>query len=185
MSKNKHLKISKLLSYILRHKPDEFGIKLTIDGYVNLSDLVEAINKSNNLNFSLSEDDVKQVVKDCDKQRYSLSNDGLMIRASQGHSVEVDLKYSPCKPPDYLYHGTSTITLVHILRDGLLKMERHHVHLSDNIDTASKVGKRHGELVLLKVYSSEMYSNGIVFYKSDNGVWLVDNVGVEYLEVIG
>jgi putative RNA 2'-phosphotransferase len=116
-----------------------------------------------------------------------LSEDGLKIRASQGHSIEIELNYVPAVPPDILYHGTAEKNLAIILESGLVKMNRHHVHLSVDKETAKKVGARHGKPVILSIEARKMYEDGKVFYVSDNGVWLVDAVEAVYLgnEIIG
>lgn len=117
-----------------------------------------------------------------DKQRYRFNEDRTKIRANQGHSLEgVDLELLPKQPPAMLYHGTATRFLDSILDQGLIKGSRHHVHLSDNLETASKVGQRHGKLAMLLVNSAKMHADGYTFFQSDNGVWLTDAVPAGYL----
>jgi len=172
--------ISKFLSLILRHRPQVVGITLENDGWVAVDALLEALEKQKR-GISLS--DIQRVVAENDKQRFAFSEDGLRIRANQGHSVKVELNYPVAQPPEKLFHGTATKFLNTILRDGLRKMKRHHVHLSASVETASKVGVRHGELVLLQVESGKMSLDGHVFYCSANGVWLVDHVPPQYLSL--
>ena len=104
------------------------------------------------------------------------------IRASQGHSVDIDLNLDPIVPPNILYHGTATRFLNSIKEKGLIKGTRQHVHLSDNVKTAITVGQRHGSPVVLAVLASEMHKAGFLFYRSDNGVWLTDNVPYKYVK---
>lgn len=124
------------------------------------------------------------MVATSDKQRFSFDDTKTRIRANQGHSAEVDLQLQPQIPPDVLYHGTAERSLPVILRSGLLKMSRHHVHLSREVETARKVGMRHGRPVVLAIDALVMQQAGFTFYCSDNGVWLVDEVPVQYLTPI-
>lgn len=179
LSKSKHLEISKLMSYVLRHNPSEFGLTLSLDGWIGIEDFIKAINAKSRLKYDLTRELVEDVAKNCEKQRFKI--DGDRIRASQGHSVEVSLDYKPITPPDVLYHGTSTKALESIKKTGIQKMERHHVHLSTNLETASKVGSRHGKLIVLIVNSKAMHDDGHKFYCSDNGVWLTDHVPANYI----
>jgi len=142
--------------------------------------LIEA-SRSRGVEFTLEE--LQNVVASNDKNRFSLSEDGLWIRANQGHSIEVELGYSPTAPPDILYHGTAERFLTSIKQRGLIKGKRHHVHLSADVDTATKVGRRHGKPVVLRIEAGRMYRDGFVFYLSGNGVWLTEPVPVQYLGV--
>jgi putative RNA 2'-phosphotransferase len=118
-----------------------------------------------------------------DKQRFSFNEDGTMIRANQGHSIQIDLHLTPIAPPMFLFHGTAIRFLTSILEEGLTKQSRNHVHLSSDVETARKVGSRHGAPVILKVHSGAMADNGFVFFRSENGVWLTDYVPPSFLEV--
>ena len=118
------------------------------------------------------------------KQRYSFSPDGKLIRANQGHSVPVDVELQVKEPPEYLFHGTAVRFLEQIRKEGLLPMSRLYVHLSQDKDTALKVGKRHGSPVVLKVSSGQMHRAGHRFFLSENGVWLIKAVGPEDFEVL-
>lgn len=177
--KMKNLKsISKFMSLILRHNPGCVGITLDDQGWVEVSTLIKAINKSGK---NVDEEIIKEVVATNDKQRFTFSDDGLRIRANQGHSVNVDLKLEPQTPPEFLYHGTATKNLDSINKDGLDKRARQHVHLSADKVTATKVGQRHGKVVILTVRSGDMAREGHEFFLSKNGVWLTDSVPVEYI----
>ncbi|MBR8832499.1 MAG: RNA 2'-phosphotransferase [Stigonema ocellatum SAG 48.90 = DSM 106950] len=126
-----------------------------------------------------------EVVAQNDKKRFSFDSTGTLIRANQGHSIEIDLQLIPVVPPDTLYHGTGHQAVESIEKTGLNKMSRHHVHLSKDIATAKTVGARHGKPVVFAVDAAAMYlADRYEFYCSDNGVWLVEHVPPEYLQQI-
>ena len=178
MNEKRLVKTSKYLSKHLRHQPERLGLQLEEGGWVKVADLLRACAAHG---FSISRADLDEVVAKNDKQRFSFDETGQRIRANQGHSVEVDLQLEPVEPPPVLYHGTAEPWVSAILRDGLLKMRRHHVHLSGDVETARRVGMRHGKPVILTIDTAAMRAAGILFYRSDNGVWLVDNVPAEYM----
>lgn len=169
---------SKFLSFVLRHKPESIGIELDSAGWVGVDELLEKSLKSGRY---INEALLKKVVRENNKKRFEFSDDGTMIRASQGHSVEVDLKYEESVPENILYHGTCEKFAKIIYREGIQKMSRHHVHLSDNIETATQVGSRHGKVIILTINAKLMYDAGHKFYKSTNGVWLTEEVPKEYI----
>lgn len=177
--KDKTKKHSKFLSLILRHRPDIVGVTLDEAGWVDIDILLKAI-KSEEDN-SWSREELERIVRDNDKKRFSISDDGKRIRASQGHSIDVKLNYDPVEPPSHLFHGTIGKFLDDIWANGLQKMKRHHVHLSADIETAKQVGSRRGNPVVLMIDSVQMYKDGYIFYLSDNGVWLTDHVPHKYL----
>lgn len=179
--KNNDSKISKYISLILRYKPEEIGLKLDEHGYLSVLDLIEGLNKSYE-EFSMN--DLERIVREDSKGRYSFNEDKSKIRANQVHSIKVDLGLEEIKPPKVLYHGTGRKYLESILKNGLIKKERNYVHLSKDIETASVVGKRHGDLVILEVDSESMFKDGIKFYLSKNNVCLCDYVKVEYIKEI-
>jgi putative RNA 2'-phosphotransferase len=172
------VKLSKFMSLVLRHKPGEIGLALDENGW---ADVAELIARANLKGVRLTHSDLLTVVETNDKKRFALSEDGTRIRASQGHSVEVDLALSPVEPPARLFHGTASRFLESIRAQGLLCGKRQHVHLSPDETTAAKVGQRHGKPVVLQVLSGEMHHAGRPFYLSANGVWLTDHVPSEYL----
>lgn len=172
------LKISKFLSLVLRHQPEKIGLRLSESGWVSVEQLIEGSRK-HGIEFTLEE--LQQVVASNDKKRFSFSADGLSIRANQGHSVKVELEYAPVPPPEVLYHGTAESFLTSIKQQGLIKSNRHHVHLSADVDTATKVGQRHGKPIVLRVEAERMHRDGLAFYLSANGVWLTEHVPVQYL----
>jgi putative RNA 2'-phosphotransferase len=178
MNPNRQTKLSKYLSYHLRHAPQELGLTLEPGGWVKINDLLTAASKDK---YTIARSDLESIVANCDKQRFSIDPTGDRIRANQGHSVEVDLKLEPMGPPAVLYHGTPEKSVAVILESGLQKMARHHVHLSADLQTARQVGQRRGKSVILQVDAAAMDAAGVIFYRSANGVWLTDVVAPEYL----
>jgi putative RNA 2'-phosphotransferase len=172
------VKISKFLSLVLRHQPEKIGLILDQSGWASTPQLIEASRRSG-FEFTLKE--LQNVVVGNDKKRFSLSEDGLRIRANQGHSIKVELGHAPTAPPEILYHGTAERFLASIKQQGLIKGKRQHVHLSADVDTATKVGRRHGKPVVLSVEAGRMRQDGFIFYLSTNGVWLTEGVPSQYL----
>jgi len=179
MNEKATIKASKVLSLILRHEPQRVGLKLDSAGWVGVDELLAAMNRHG---VSLTLEELKHVVATNDKKRFAFSEDGLKIRANQGHSVDVDLQYQPEVPPEFLYHGTPERFVKSIRATGLNKGERHDVHLSPDAATASKVGQRRGRPVVLKIRAGEMHRAGHQFRRSENNVWLVDFVPAEFIE---
>jgi putative RNA 2'-phosphotransferase len=171
-------KKSKFLSLVLRHEPGAAGVTLDEAGWVAVADLLAGCRRAG---VEIGDDELREIVRTSDKQRFALSEDGTRIRANQGHSVEVDLGYEPAEPPDVLWHGTAERFLASIRVQGLVRGTRHHVHLSETRETASAVGRRHGKLALLRVDAGRMHRGGIPFFRTPNGVWLTGHVPVEYL----
>lgn len=179
MNERQRMKISKFLSLVLRHRPKAVGVTLDAAGWVSVAVLLDGCARSGR---SISREQLEEVVATNDKKRFEFSPDGSMIRASQGHSVDVDLGYAPADPPEVLYHGTARRNLASIHGRGLVKGRRHHVHLSGDEETAVKVGRRYGKPVVLTVRASRMAADGAAFFLSANGVWLTDHVPPEYIE---
>lgn len=174
-------RISKRLSLHLRHEPEGLGLTLQEGGWVDVDELIKAFSK---VHFSITREELEEVVQNNDKQRFAFDETKTRIRASQGHSVEVDLQLEPQTPPEVLYHGTAQKNLQAVLESGLKRMSRHAVHLSTDKETALKVGTRHGKPVMLRICAGEMHRAGHVFYCSANGVWLTDEVPTQWLEVL-
>lgn len=172
------VRISKYLSKHLRHDPQRLGLTLAPGGWVPVADLLAAAAADG---FPIRTEELAIVVAQSDKQRFALSADGQHIRANQGHSTPVDLQLQTQAPPRYLYHGTALATLPAILAQGLRKMNRHQVHLSADPETARQVGQRHGKPVVLVVEAERLAATGVSFWRSANGVWLVEQVPPEYL----
>lgn len=181
MENHRLVKISKYLSKHLRHQPERIGIKISLGGWVAVDELLAACS---NHSFPLTRDELNEVVANNDKKRFSFDSTGKLIRANQGHSIDVDLQLQAQIPPDVLYHGTGANAVESILSTGICQMSRHHVHLSTDIATAKAVGKRHGIPVVFSVDAAKMYQDKFKFYCSDNGVWLVELVPPEYLQKI-
>jgi putative RNA 2'-phosphotransferase len=179
MNDKETTRTSKFLSLVLRHEPERVGLKLGEAGWVGVEELLQAVNRHG---VSLTLDQLKHIVATSDKKRFAFSEDGLRIRASQGHSVEVDLQYPPQMPPETLYHGTAMRFLDSIRLNGLQKMERHDVHLSAETKLTVQVGSRHGKPALLTIRAGDMHKAGFAFRCSANGVWLVDHVPPQFIQ---
>jgi RNA:NAD 2''-phosphotransferase len=177
-----HTKESKFLSLILRHKPEEIGITLDEHGWADVEALIDGVNRTRKYTFDRKI--LEEIVSTDAKQRYSFSEDGTKIRANQGHSVPVDVELEELEPPEYLWHGTAGRFADSILAEGLKPMSRLYVHLSPDVDTARKVGVRHGKLYLFRVHTGEMARQGYTFYRSANGVWLTKHVPPQFLESV-
>lgn len=173
-------RLSKFISLILRHKPETIGITLDEHGWADVKELIDGISASGR---QIDMETLEEIVKTDEKGRYSFSEDRRLIRANQGHSIPVDVELEEAIPPEILYHGTATRFLDSIMKEGLKPMSRLYVHLSRDVETAKKVGRRHGNPVVLKIRSGEMNKDGIRFYLSNNGVWLVKNVPRKYIEI--
>jgi putative RNA 2'-phosphotransferase len=172
------VKTSKFLSLVLRHKPEAIGLALDDNGWASVEDLIRLANQHGT---RLTRPLLEQVIAENDKKRFALSDDGRLIRASQGHSVEVDLALPALQPPELLYHGTASRFIDSIRSGGLHSASRQHVHLSLDVPTATRVGQRHGKPVVLVVRAGEVAAAGHKFFLSANGVWLTERVPVEFI----
>ncbi|WP_448697847.1 RNA 2'-phosphotransferase [Mucilaginibacter sp. AW1-3] len=173
--------ISKFLSLILRHQPQLIGIELDGQGWVNVDELLKQANAHGHI---LDMELLDHVVETNSKKRFAFDETRQKIRASQGHSVDVELGYQAQMPPEVLYHGTGERSIASIQQSGLEKRNRQHVHLSRDIETAKQVGSRHGKPAVFKVLAGEMHKNGYVFYLSENKVWLTDTVPARFLRSV-
>ena len=162
---------------VLRHKPDAVGIKLDTHGWAEVSAIVSAFSKMGTFTLAM----LKEIVRNDEKKRYSFNADRTKIRANQGHSVKVDVELKEAVPPEVLYHGTGRKYVESINKEGLLPRQRLYVHLSGDVETALKVGKRHGEPFIYKILDGKMVDAGYKFYLSENGVWLTKAVPVKFL----
>ncbi len=178
LDKNQVVRISKFLSMVLRHRPERIGIELDAQGWTDVDTLIECCNRHG---MPLDRDMLAEVVANNDKKRYAFDETQQRIRANQGHSIHVDLGYSPQQPPAILYHGTAEKHVDSIKTSGLQKRKRHHVHLSLDVPTAIQVGQRHGRPFVFRVLAGQMHEAGYAFYLSENGVWLTDHVPAKYL----
>ena len=175
----RRVRLSKFLSFVLRHQPEAVGLSLDAAGWVEVDALLRACAEHGR---RMSPEDLAEVVRENDKQRFAFSEDGRRIRASQGHSTDVALGYAEAEPPEVLFHGTVARALPSIRDKGLTRMKRHHVHLSPDEATAKSVGGRRGRPVVLRVRAREMRAAGHVFYRTDNGVWLTEAVPSAFID---
>ncbi len=180
MQGKKLTKISRFLSYHLRHSPEKLGLELEAGGWVSVISLLKATQKNK---FMITLTELEEVVKNNDKKRFSFNETKTKIRANQGHSIPIDLQLNPLVPPPILYHGTYHKVIKKIVKKGIKKMSRHHVHLSETKETALQVGSRRGKAIVLSINAQQMYEDRITFYCSDNGVWLVDFIDPKYLKI--
>ena len=178
MDDRRLVKASKYLTRHLRHRPERIGLRLETGGWVGVDDLLRACAAHG---FALTRDELRQVVERNDKQRLGFDATGTRIRAHQGHSVEIDLGLAPAQPPALLFHGTGAAAVDAILESGLDRRGRHHVHLSPDVATATRVGARHGRPVVLEVDAARMAADGLAFYVTANRVWLTEAVPAAYL----
>ncbi|MBB4806973.1 putative RNA 2'-phosphotransferase [Chryseobacterium defluvii] len=178
MNETEKKKISKFLSLILRHQPETINLHLDENGW---ADVVELMGKCAKKRIYFTLEELDEVVETNNKKRFAFNGEKTMIRASQGHSIDVDLSLAALQPPEFLYHGTAEANIPSILEKGIEKRSRQHVHLSSDKETATKVGMRHGKPVNLTVRTGAMFEEGMKFYLSENGVWLTDFVEVKYI----
>ena len=171
--------VSKFLSLVLRHQPEKIGIDLNEAGWTSVDELLEAMRLNGR---KINRETLDHVVASNDKQRFEFGEDGAMIRATQGHSVAVQLGYQAANPPEFLLHGTPATAVEEIRRNGLNKMKRHHVHLHAEEVTANAVGARRGVPVLLRIQSQQMANEGYLFFVTPNNVWLTDHVPARFIE---
>lgn len=172
--------ISKFLSYILRHQPEAIGLSLDKEGWAVISDLILCAVKEG---YILDNSLIHSIVDNSDKRRFTISDDGLRIRAVQGHSTQqVNISYKEKTPPEILYHGTATRFISAIREQGLIPVSRQYVHLSPDEETAIQVGQRHGKPIVLTIKALNMYEQGFKFYQADNGVWLTDTVPYQFIQ---
>ena len=181
MDKERATRISKYLSLVLRHDPAAAGVTLDAEGWVGVDELLAGAARHGR---SFTRAELEEVVQNNDKQRFALSPDVQRIRANQGHSISVDLGLTPETPPEVLYHGTVDRFLSSVMSHGLEKRARQHVHLSPDVETATRVGSRRGTPVILKIDAASMHSAGFLFFCSANGVWLTDHVPPQYISSV-
>jgi putative RNA 2'-phosphotransferase len=181
LSEKEATRLSKFLSLVLRHQPQTIGLQLNEQGWASVDDLLQKMQATGK---PLDRETLQFIVDTNNKKRFAFNDDGTMIRASQGHSINVELGYTAVAPPPTLYHGTTERNIAAILQEGLKKQQRQHVHLSADGETALAVGQRHGKPVVLEVLAGEMYSKGYSFFQSANGAWLTDAVPPAYLRLL-
>ena len=170
--------ISKFMSLVLRHQPERIGLSLDGGGWADIDDLLARAAVAGR---PVSRDQLNEVVATSDKRRFALSDDGVRIRANQGHSIDVDLGLEPLAPPDVLFHGTASRFVDSVLRTGLERRSRHHVHLTEDVAIGEAVGRRYGKPVILRIAAGAMAAQGHVFFRSANDVWLVEAVPPQFI----
>lgn len=181
MNEKEKTRVSRFLSLVLRHKPEEAGITLDNEGYVQTANLLIALKKKG---YAITFEQLNEIVETNEKKRFAFSSDHKKIRASQGHSVsDVDLKFEAKLPPHKLYHGTVHKFLNDIKKSGLQKMSRQYLHLSKDTETAVNVGSRRGDAIILEIDAFKMSVDGFTFYESANGVWLTEQVPYKYITI--
>ena len=173
---------SKFISLILRHRPEVIGITLDEHGWADVRELIDGVNRAEG--HFLDQDILEEIVRTDEKQRYSFNEDRTMIRANQGHSIQVDVELEQKTPPDILWHGTGEKYTSSITAQGLIPKSRLYVHLSSDMETAKKVGSRHGKPVVYEIDCKKMTEDGYLFFRSANNVWLTKAVPVKYLKII-
>jgi putative RNA 2'-phosphotransferase len=181
ISNEENKKLSKLLSYVLRHHPEMVNIRLDKNGWTSVKELLYQLKERG---YECSKEVLEHVVNNNTKNRFGFNKDRTLIRANQGHSIEVDLGYSPLQPPEVLFHGTTKKNLQSIRENGIKKMDRHHVHLSQDRQTAREVGQRYGQPVILEIQAGIMHKKGFDFYLAHNEIWLTDTVPPEFIKEI-
>ena len=170
--------LSKYLSLLLRHKPEALQLNMDKNGWVNVDELLEKLQKSGK---KVNYDDLLEVVANNNKKRFKLDTENNRIRAKQGHSIAIDAELPEKTPPAILYHGTAQKNLESIQKEGLKSRSRLHVHLSKDEETAILVGQRHGEPIILEIDCHQMLAQGHTFYLSENGVWLTNQVPATFI----
>lgn len=175
------VQISKTLSYWLRHRPDAAGLELSSEGWASVDAILAALDRES---IVADWERLLHVVDTNDKARFEISADGDRIRARQGHSITVDGAWVRAAPPEILYHGTVERFLASIKATGLLPMKRHHVHLSPDAETATRVGGRRGSPIVLQIHAARLASDGGEFFVTENRVWLISHVPPAYLDVM-
>jgi putative RNA 2'-phosphotransferase len=173
------VKLSKHLSFLLRHRPEAVGLSLDAQGWASVGELLSKVTA-----YPLTHELLDVVVETNDKQRFSFSEDGRFIRANQGHTIAIDLALKPLIPPEILLHGTAVRFMVSIAANGLSKMKRHHVHLTESKAVAQSVGGRYGKVIILEIAARKMHQDGFRFYKTANNVWLVEHVPFSYIKTL-
>jgi putative RNA 2'-phosphotransferase len=172
--------ISKFLSMILRHRPEEAGVTLDKNGWVDVDELINLCGENLGVNFTREQ--LRQMIAENDKPRFSFNEDETKIKANYGHSVPVDLALEPATPPEILYHGTAIRFLDNIQKEGIMRRARNYVHLSADEETALEVGSRHGKPIVLNVDTGKMARDGFTFFKTNENTWLTEKVPKQYVD---
>ncbi len=177
-----YVRLSKEISYALRHAPWEYELELDSEGFVPTVQLLGAINENGKHGRVITVNDIEYIIANSDKTRFEIQGD--RVRALYGHTIPMHISKEPIVPPAILYHGTTHKAAQIILKDGLKQMKRQYVHLSVDTDTAVQVGKRRdSEPVILKIDAAKAHSDGVKFYKGNDKVVLADYIPPEYISM--
>lgn len=176
-----YVRLSKTISYILRHHPEDYDLELDSNGFVDVNLLLDSINSKKEFNKNITIADLKHILSTSDKKRWEIVDN--KIRAYYGHSIDQEIKHEVKIPPNVLYHGTSPKVVYKILEEGLLPMKRQFVHLSEDIETAAIVGKRRDKNpIILVIDSKKAYEDGVKFMCENNNIWLTKKVDKKYIK---
>lgn len=177
---DRHIELSRALSHLLRHRPDLYGVELDESGWVPVDSVIAALARHKPHWRDLSPDDIDAMMAAAEKQRFEV--DGERIRAVYGHSVDGRIAHKPATPPTLLYHGTTRAALASIRADGLRPMRRQFVHLSPDIETATRVARRRTkDPVILEIDAGRAHQDGFVFHATNDQVWLTDSIAPGYI----
>lgn len=177
---NRYVRLSKTMSVALRHDPDSFGIELDEGGWVDVDKLLDALRKHKRWE-GINEEDFHTVMSVSDKKRFEIS-DG-HIRALYGHSIPMKIVKEPTTPSPLLYHGTARRNLDNILQQGILPMSRQYVHMSEDVETATKVGRRKAQDIVILAINTQA-EPGVPFYCGNDQTWLADRVPPSMIDVL-
>lgn len=167
---------SKKLSFLLRHSKEPLYINLN-GGWADVDTILKAL--------KIKLPTLIDVVASDSKGRFSFDETGTKIRANQGHSIKgVIIEPIKATPPDVLYHGTATRFLEKIMQKGLKPMKRNFVHLSSDIETAKKVGSRHGKPIVLIIDAKRFSEDGNKLFLSPNGIWQAEFIESKYIKEV-
>lgn len=176
---NKLEELSKEISYALRHAPWEYKLEMNEEGWVPVEQLLDALHRTEKWS-SICEADLNEMIEKSEKKRHELA--GGKIRAFYGHSMPIKILKEDKMPPNVLYHGTARRFVESISKNGLLPQSRQYVHLSQDIETAEKVGKRHDDKpCILIIDAKTAWNDGIKFYFGNEKVWLADAIPSRYI----
>jgi putative RNA 2'-phosphotransferase len=169
-------RISRFLTYLLRHRPRDYPLVFDERGYVDWPDLVDIVQERF---YDVTEEQIRSVVEDSAKKRFEL-RDG-KVRATYGHSFAVDLGDAVIEPPARLYFGAARDLAQSMLRNGLKPRDRQYVHLSVSAEEAESVARRHDPAPTILVIDAEAaHAAGLRFFQS-GPLFLVEEVPAEFL----
>ncbi|WFD11774.1 RNA 2'-phosphotransferase [Tepidibacter hydrothermalis] len=174
-----YMKLSKEVSFALRHEPWKYELELDENGWVDIDQLIESLRCDRKWK-SLDRKDLEIMIEKSDKKRHEIHNS--KIRALYGHSTPQKIVKADKIPPDVLYHGTPKYFIESIREKGLIPKSRQYVHLSSDTETAIQVGKRRAENpIILKINAKQASIDGVKFYHANDTIWLVDSIDPKYI----